>query len=640
MSADVSPDALASTDDDALAQLLLTPPHYLLALMASWREQGWLRRLDVAFARFLLDLSPDIPDALLLAAALLVHMEGRGHSCLRLDELLHDPQAVLGWPPEPASALRVALDTLPNDTSTWLDAFRASPLVGADDGTPRLVNACGDPPLMLRGPTLYLRRYWDDERRVAAQVDARSSTVLPVDAAAALIWLDRLFPADATAPASDSDAIDWQKAACAVALRSQLSILTGGPGTGKTYIAARLLALLYAVNPEPEGLRVALAAPTGKAAARLKQSIETSLAELQGRLGDALPLAALTSHIGGARTLHALLGARPNTRAFGFDAAHPLEVDVVIVDEASMIHLEMMAALLEALPSHARVIFLGDKDQLASVEAGAVLGDLCRHAEQGSYRPSTVAYVEAAAGQCIPAAFRSNGTPLAQQTVMLRVSKRFGGAIGELALAANRGDSETATALLRDNGSPAVAWLDSGSPLAAVELALEGRSTSEDAAKGRGAAGEYEGYGRYLAMLRVRPREDDTAAHDDWARAVLRAFERFRVLCAVREGEWGVKALNQMIEQALVAQGRLTKAAEWYEGRPIIVTRNDAGLGVFNGDVGIALKPSGRGRALRGRKPAGARRDGLRNDRAQVSRLGVRAHGAGSATRAESGADA
>lgn len=601
MSAILSTASLATTED-ALGSLPPISMRPLLSLLASWREQGWLRRLDAAFARFLVDLSPAAPDELVLAAALLVHMEGRGHSCLRLDELLRDPQAVLGWPPEPASALRAVLDGLPGDVDAWTEAFRTNPLVGSDDGSGAPAAADGHPPLMLRGSTLYLRRYWDDERRVAAQVDARSRTVLPVDAVAVRAWLDRLFPADAKPLADDEAVIDWQKVACAVALRSKLSILTGGPGTGKTYTAARLLALLYAVDPAPERLRVALAAPTGKAAARLKQSIEVSLAELQDRLGDSLPLAALAAHIGAARTLHALLGARPDTRAFRFDAAHPLEVDVVIVDEASMIHLEMMAALLEALPPQARVIFLGDKDQLASVEAGAVLGDLCRHAQQGHYRAATAAYVEAASGQRIPKTFLSDGSPLAQQTVMLRASKRFGGVIGQLALAANRGDAPAAAALLRDNGNAAVAWLDAGHASTAVRLALEGRGAAAGAtgaADAAGTDGVYGGYGGYVTALQARPRADETAAHARWTLAVLRAFERFRVLCAVREGEWGAMGLNRAIERALVGEGRLTKSGEWYEGRPVIVTRNDAGLGVFNGDIGIALRPPARGAPLR-----------------------------------------
>lgn len=154
---------------------------------------------------------------------------------------------------------------------------------------------------------------------------------------------------------------NWQKVACAVALRGHFSVITGGPGTGKTYTAARLLALLFATAAQPEQLRVALAAPTGKAAARLKESIETALKDLQQVVGDALDLEALVQRVGAARTLHSLLGARPDTRHWGFHAGRPLDVDVLIVDEASMVHLEMMSALLDALPPHARLVLLGTR---------------------------------------------------------------------------------------------------------------------------------------------------------------------------------------------------------------------------------------------------------------------------------------
>jgi len=557
----------------------ITEPESLAEALLAWREQGWLRRLDTAFVRFLLDLSPTAPELLQLAAALLVHMEGRGHSCLRLDQLLQDPQAVLGWPPEAAVALQARMAELPAEVEAWTTALAASPLVEVDRG-----RADSGSPLVLRDATLYLRRYWNDERRVAAQVDARSRSTVKLDNTAVRGWLDLLFPGS-TGPAAD---FNWQKAACAIALRSRLAILTGGPGTGKTYTAARLLALLFAVDPAPERLRIALAAPTGKAAARLKQSIESSLGQLQGQLGDTLDLAQFTSHIGAARTLHSLLGARPDTRAFKFDAAHPLEVDVVIVDEASMIHLEMMAVLLEALPPQARVIFLGDRDQLASVEAGAVLGDLCRYAKEGRYRVSTVDYLADVCGQQMPDEYRQHDGPLlAQQTVMLRESKRFGGAIGKLALAANAGDAQAAIHCLRSPGDLVVAWLDGGDPDDAVRLALRGRPGAEG------------GYGRYLEVLRKRPEAEDHAAHADWVRSILQAFETFRVLCAVREGDWGSAGLNQAIEQALVKAGLLGRHGEWYEGRPVLVTRNDAGLGVFNGDIGITLKPPTRGSPLR-----------------------------------------
>lgn len=544
----------------------------------SLRKQGWLRRLDVAFARFLRTLSPEAPDELVLAATLLVHMEGQGHTCLDMVELLDRPQEMLGWSAEADIALHEVLQRLPGHVSAWEDAVASSPLVqvDADDNTP------SGTPLILQGSVLYLRRYWHEERRVAAQISARSRVAEVVDTVVARRWLDLLFPPN---PALG---FDWQKAACAVALRSRLSILTGGPGTGKTYTAARLLALLFAVDPAPQRMRVALAAPTGKAAARLRQSIEASLGALQGQLGDRLPLGELTAHVGAARTLHSLLGARSGTRVFGFDAAHPLDIDVLLVDEASMIHLEMMAALLDALPPRARIVFMGDKDQLASVEAGAVLGDLCRHAKEGHYRPETVAYLEATCGQVLEQQFqRNDGLPLAQQTVMLRESQRFGGAIGQLALAVNRGDVETATRLLRTPPDVTLAWVDSGDAGVAVRLALHGRNNAA------------QGYGTYIAALQNRPPGDEGDLHAAWTQAVLREFDKFRVLCAVREGDWGAMGLNRAIERALVHAGSLLRNGEWYEGRPILVTRNDPGLGVLNGDIGIALRPAAQGAPLR-----------------------------------------
>ena len=559
----------------------------LLATLKSWSEQGWLRRLDSAFAGFMVELDAAAAAPVVLAAALVAHMESRGHACLLLDELLQDADGLLGWAPAAAVALHEVMDGLPRDAKRWRDALRASPLVWPDDAawtsnTPARRNA----PLVLRGDKLYLRRYWGYERRIASQVQQRGAAPITLDRAAVRDQLDLLFPAAAGMAAeggSGTDAfIDWQKIACAVALRGRLSIITGGPGTGKTYTAARLLALLFAIDSKPERLRVALAAPTGKAAARLKQSIDTALGALADQLGDTVPLRELAARIAPARTLHALLGARPDTRSFRFDAANLLEVDVLIVDEASMVHLEMMAALLEALPPQARVIFLGDKDQLASVEAGAVLGDLCRDANAGRYSTASAAFIEAATGQTVPVDYlagpQQEAPALAQQTVMLRHSHRFGGPIGQLALAVNAGDANRASVLLRSGSGAELNWADAPSPAAVLRLALHGR---------QGAEG---GYASYLRAMAVRPRVLDRDSHPVWVHTVLTAFERFRLLCAVREGDWGAAGLNLTVERALVAEGLLTKRGEWYEGRPVMVTRNDREVGVFNGDIGIVLR--------------------------------------------------
>lgn len=567
-----------------------------------WAEAGWLRRLDAALSAFLTERDPEAQSAVLVAAAVLSQMEGRGHTCLPLAHVVTPPAALLAGPPEAQAALHTLWATLPATLSGWLEALRSSRVVRdarrpADQDTSP--DADAGQPLVLGGseaaPVLYLRRYWDYECRVARQLRQRVSERVPVDEMVTRTWLDQLFPAPARADAKtttlgDASATDWQKLACAVALRARLSVITGGPGTGKTYTAARLLALLFAVDADAQRLRVALAAPTGKAAARLKQSIDASLAQLQDALGDRIDLNALTQRVGAARTLHALLGARPDTRQFRHNASHPLDVDVLIVDEASMIHLEMMAALLDALPPTARVIFLGDKDQLASVEAGAVLGDLCRDAEQGGYDPETLRYARDVAGQDLDLIYQdhSGAAPLlAQQTVMLRESRRFGGPIGKLALAVNQGDVRASHAILSQDKTGAVRNLAATDPEVAVQLALHGRPQAEG------------GYAEYLQAMAERPEAGDEAAHAQWVRKVLTAFDRFRLLCAVREGEWGVAGLNRAVQQALASAGWLKPAGEWFEGRPVMVTRNDPTLGVFNGDIGIALRPVTRGAPLR-----------------------------------------
>jgi exodeoxyribonuclease V alpha subunit len=526
-------------------------------------EAGELRRLSGAFARFIAQLG-DAPPALILAAAVLSELEGHGHSCLQLDDLAAGPALLLGWSDDAWRQLAQAAAPLPRGVAGWSKLLAHCQQVwirGEFDL---------DQPLVLDGQRLYLRRYWRDETLVAQAVRERAAATHPVDTPLVRSWLDKLFAAQ---PGTQGP--DWQKLACAVALRSSVAIITGGPGTGKTYTVARLLALLFATAPEAGRQRVALAAPTGKAAARLKQSIDKALNELADRVGAELPLRELTARMGAARTLHSLLGARPDTRAFAHHRGNPLDVDVLIVDEASMVHLEMMASLLDALPVGATLILLGDKDQLASVEAGAVLGDLCHAAHEGHYSAATIAYIEAASGEVIPDIYRGDGGALAQQTVMLRYSRRFGGPIGQLALAVNGGDTARAEYVLRA-GDESVRWLEHAQPAQLLQLA-------------------HAGYAPYLQLLR----DGASGEHEDWVRRILLSFETFRILCAVRDGEWGVTGLNEAIEKRLAASHLLRHGAEWYVGRPVMVTRNDYSTRVFNGDIGVTLPDPARAGALR-----------------------------------------
>mgnify|MGYP000246944622 FL=1 len=588
--------------NDLPAQGLSAPQ--TLQWLQLWTEQGLLRHIDSALAAQLLRLDGQASPALLVAAAILAQMEGRGHTCLPLADLCAPPVAMLGWPTvavDGPQGLRALWAHLPATLADWQAALQSN--------TSRACSRLSDAPdqgqpLVLGGtahaPLLYLRRYAGYEQRVGQGLLQRASEPLPVPEAAARQWLDRFFVPSADALSETSSHTDWQKVACAVALRARLSVITGGPGTGKTYTAARLLALLLALHEGDSPLRVALAAPTGKAAARLKQSIDNALTSLQDQVpeGSGLDLNTLIARMGPARTLHSLLGARPDTRQFRHHAANPLDVDVLIVDEASMVHLEMMDALLQALPATARLVLLGDKDQLASVEAGAVLGDLCRDAAAGRYSADTAQFVQTVAGQTLPAEYRSaDAAPLlAQQTVMLRQSRRFKGAIGQLALAVNRGDTHAARAVLSgalvDDSPRSRTPAEGGTPHeASALLALQPASPQAVCALALGSSAK-PSYADYLRLMQQVPSGQDGETHVNWVRSVLKAFERFRILCAVHQGEWGTQGLNAAVQKALADEDLLKVTGEWFAGRPVMVTRNDAQLGVFNGDVGVVLPNS------------------------------------------------
>ncbi|WP_028696160.1 exodeoxyribonuclease V subunit alpha [Pseudomonas cremoricolorata] len=551
----------------------------LFVVLQRWVERGWLRPLDVALVRFLAEHAAPAQPLVLLAAALTSHQLGHGHVCLDLAQTLAEPDFALSLPPEGEDSHTVEI--LPSSVMAqvqlgpWLDALNASSLVAQGEHGPR------DRPLVLSGERLYLRRYWAYERAVESNL--RKRLALPVEVPHDLpTRLAALFP-----PAAEVR-IDWQKLACALATRAALSIITGGPGTGKTTTVVRLLALLQGPRVAAERpLRIRLAAPTGKAAARLTESIG---AQVQGLDVDPSIKARIPTEV---TTVHRLLGSRPGTRHFRHHRGNPLPLDVLVVDEASMIDLEMMANLLEALPPKARLVLLGDKDQLASVEAGAVLGDLCRDAEAGFYSPATWAWLETISGEHLDTSGLHEGDErrhaLAQQLVMLRHSRRFaeGSGIGELARAVNEQRAGDARRVLTDARFTDIAncRLQGEQDTALDRLLISG------SAQGRSQAA---GYRRYFDTLQQQRPAVTTALADPawqhWAAEVLSAFDRFRILCAVRKGPWGVEAINQRATRALQAAGLIEGEHPWYEGRPVLITRNDYGLGLMNGDIGITLR--------------------------------------------------
>lgn len=496
---------------------------------------GALRPLDVHFAQIV--ASHDEPE-LLLAAACLSAEAGAGHVCLLLDQL--SPENLFnGRQPELALAAWQAAGQ--PDLARWQQRLASSAAVS--DGNSAT-------PMVLQQQRLYLQRMWQSEGEVAAFI---SSDAVPqaVEEGQLRAILDQLF-------GEAADEADWQKIAAAVAATRRIAVISGGPGTGKTTTVAKLLAALVQLGGDTR-LRIQLAAPTGKAAARLTESLGTASRQL--------PLTPEQRALFPveAATLHRLLGAQPNSQRMRYHRGNPLHLDVLVVDEASMVDLPMMARLIAALPPEARVIFLGDRDQLASVEAGAVLGDICRFAEQG-YSAERAAQLARLTGYALQG--RPVGAAVRDSLCLLRKSYRFDAksGIGQLALAVNAGDGKQAMAAL--NGRYADV---AGYPLA----------ETEDYQQLLDAC--VAGYRDYLKRV---------AAGAD-AATILKAFGRFQVLCALREGPFGVTGLNERIESGLQRAGLIRRnpgpAGRWYLGRPVMIGRNDSALGLFNGDIGIAL---------------------------------------------------
>lgn len=545
------------------------PHEAMLASLADATTRRLLRPLDLAFARFIAGCDPEAAPSLLLMAALASRQLGDGHPCLDL-QAVKRLAAEQTWP------------------SPWVEllsgsASLSSPLLAGSNGIP--VHA----PLVLDGHRLYLRRYWQYECKVAEGIHARLQ-MNPVPAANLHDELRRLFPA------SSAEDVNWPRVACAIAARGNFSIITGGPGTGKTTTVVRLLGLLQTLHlrEHSTALRIRLAAPTGKAAARLNTSIARQIASLavDGQVRSSIPTE--------VETLHRLLGARADSRRYHRDRQHPLHVDVLVIDEASMIDLEMMAAVLDALPSHARLILIGDKDQLSSVEAGAVLGDLGRRAEAGHYSEATVAWLKEISGDNVQAFLHDDAQPLDQHVAMLRQSHRFDStsSMGQLAVAVNVGNTEDVRRLLASDSSD-IAWFPDGvqaTPMTA--LALEGAAASKPRKPGSAAPSGFRFYLERLQHERPAPLAE-IEAYRQWAQRVLDAFHQFQLLCAVRRGPAGTEQLNRDIATSLMAHGLVASDRGWYEGRPVMMTRNDYSLGLMNGDVGIALRMPGADDELR-----------------------------------------
>ena len=468
-------------------------------------ERGHLADIDVHFGRLVAELDgrdgPELP----LAGALASEAARAGHVCLGLSDV-----AGRDWPAADGTPLP--------DSATWERALKTSPAVARPgDAAPR--------PLVLDGRgRLYLARFWSAEQAVAAGLrrlaEADVSEPTGLDEA-----LDRLFP--------DATPDDRQRAAARTALCRRLCVVSGGPGTGKTYTVAAIVALLLELGIVPPG-RIALAAPTGKAAARLQEAARARFRELAATANDA-PAAVVADYEAEATTIHRLL-----LRQHGRDR---LPVDTLILDEGSMVDLGLMARVVDALPDGARLVVLGDASQLASVQPGSVFADLC---------------------QASPAA----RSPLERCVVTLTRNFRFDetGGIGRLAAAVVRGAAADALTALADRSDEETEMR----PLA-------------DARAFERLAAEYTDAHSVPLLQTVQNMREPPADG-------IGLLSRFRVLCAHRTGPFGAERFNRDVERRLRARGLAPAHDEFYPGRPILVTRNDQRTGLSNGDTGVILR--------------------------------------------------
>ncbi|WP_147654129.1 exodeoxyribonuclease V subunit alpha [Vulcaniibacterium gelatinicum] len=495
-----------------------------MSLLERLREAGALRRVDLALADTLRRHAPATPEPVLAAAALASAAIAEGHAGC---DLRAAPEADADWPPPAA----------------WETQLVASPWVA----TPA-ADAEADPtrPLVLEAGLLYLRRYREHERRLAQdlrRIAAAGEGTAPAAALAPLFAA--LFP-----HAHEDDA---QARAAALALRRRLLLITGGPGTGKTTTVARLLLLLVA-QARLEGApapRIALAAPTGRAARRLAESLQRGLAGLRALPGVAPELCAAVP--AGAQTLHRLLGLRPDRPQARYHATQRLPCDVVVVDEASMVDLPLMARLAEAVATGARLVLLGDPEQLPSVEAGDVLAAICAAAGAGD------ALADADARALAPllgaaAVAPETAAPLAGHRVHLRRGYRQAESLelAPLAEAVRTGEADAALALLRAGGLSGVRFHED------VHDPLAGPLREALLAPWRALA---------------QARDPDSA---------LALAARQCLLTALRDG---AARLNARIEEALAGPRR----APYFHGRLLLVTENDHRQGLFNGDIGVCL---------------------------------------------------
>ncbi|WMY96521.1 MAG: exodeoxyribonuclease V subunit alpha [Arsenophonus sp.] len=508
----------------------------MINLLKKACELNLLNYLDIRFA---MSLTKEKNPLLLLIFSLLSAANRLGDICLFIDKI-NSGNLFQGRESEMALKLW-KLAGAPNNNEIYFELKKSYAVSDAEKIEIK--------PLVLSNNKLYFQRMWFDEKLVA---DFFSQDTLEiVDEVQLGKILNGLF--------LPSKIYNWQKIAIAVALTSRISIISGGPGTGKTATVACLLATLIKLSHKK--LIIQLVAPTGKAAFRVNEMLADALLQLDLSSQE---YALMPKR---ATTIHRLLGAQQNTQLLRYHKNNPLLLDVLIVDEASMINMSMMARLIEALPQKARVIFLGDKDQLSSVEAGAVLSDLCNFPKFG-YSQKKVQQLMGITGYDLSEFISDHKSKVKDKICFLKKSYRFHSksSIAQLATAVNQENIITVKKLLRESRKDII--------FNSIKTSVQYNQLMFDIVKF---------YKNYFNIIKTSLEYKD----------IFSAFNNYRLLSALRDGPYGVIGLNNKLEEILDCLGiikLLNNKWKNYEGRPIIITKNDPSLELFNGDVGIILR--------------------------------------------------
>ena len=523
-------------------------------------EDGALGPVHVALAELIGRLDAAAGDEVVLGAAIASDQLARGHVCLDLASVAQITFSIQG-----AGERFVRYDDWP-PRDAWIQKLRASAAVEVRDCADDAENL--ERPLVLdvEHGKLYLARYWYYQQKLAKNISARvGAPPMVLDETRLVEGIELLFPDRAQPGGRD------QCVAAANAVDQRFSVITGGPGSGKTTTVAKLLALRLMQALDPGALKVVLMAPTGKAAQRLNESLGRVTAQLRVPREIRARLEVVK-----AGTIHRMLGWTPvppeRGGPFRHGAESPLDADVIVVDEASMVDLGLLWRLFDAIRPEAQVVLMGDRDQLASIEAGGVLGDLCgdaSHADPGRMSASRRTVLEQRTGMSSLSSLGSGSPgPLADHVITLRHSHRFdpAGVLGRLALCVRGGDDEGVIESLRGSDPALIRWSDARSTDAARAVILQE------------AVAHYE---PYLELLHENPRG---------SLEVLRRLNRFRILCAHRSGVLGESNLNQGVAGRLVARGRIAASRGLHPGSPIMVTRNSYHQQLFNGDVGVLVQ--------------------------------------------------